>query len=402
MTPAATMSCTGSPCVESPGKGRPSVENRSASKASLSGDSQVAASQVAQLDRNEALRGPPPGAVERVHAAIARGHIYPHDALARATDAAASHLGVDPGQLILTTGVDEAADLCILELGDPYTVTPGFDGYRDRAAALNHRCRTFRLTAEHGLPEQLVEATAPGRLVMLSSPNNPTANTFARESLRALLERSAYLLLDQTYADFCVGAPGLEWLAEYPNLLVFRSFSKAYGLAGLRIGCLVGEERLIGRLRARQAYLTTSGLAAEALIGALESDPDFPSRHAREVGELREELIAQLRALALFERVYESETNFVFVRCSSAEEATRIRATLAAQMNVIVASTTPLGEPAGLRIGVGLQGDADRLIAGLAAIRDLREDAGPIEGPREDAGRNERPRETGPKEEMPA
>jgi histidinol-phosphate aminotransferase len=329
-----------------------------------------AESQVAQLDRNEALRGPPPGAVERVRAAIARGHIYPHEAVARATEASASHLGVEPRQAILTVGVDEATDLCVLELGDPYTVTPGFDGYGDRAAALNHQARTFALTAEHALPEELVEATGAGRLVALSSPNNPTANTFAPASLCALLERSAHLLLDETYADFCAEAPGLQWLAEHPRLLVFRSFSKAYGLAGLRIGCLVGEEQLIARLRARQAYLTTSGLAAEALVGALESDPDFPGRHAREVCALRKELIARLRALALFERVHDSETNFVFVKCSSAEEASWIRETLAARGNVIVASTAPLGEPAGLRIGVSLQGDADRLVAGLTAIRD--------------------------------
>ena len=83
-------------------------------------------------------------------------------------------------------------------------------------------------------------------------------------------------MLDQTYVDFCADAPGVEWLAEHPKLLVFRSFSKAYGLAGLRIGALIGEQQLIGRLRARQAYLTISGLAAEALIGALESDADFP------------------------------------------------------------------------------------------------------------------------------
>jgi histidinol-phosphate aminotransferase len=327
-----------------------------------------AASQVAQLDRNEALRGPPPGAVERVRAAIARGHIYPHEALARATAAAAAHLGVDRRQAILTTGVDEAADLCILELGDPYTVTPGFDGYGDRAAALNHRCRAFALTAEHALPRELLGAVTAGRLVMVASPNNPTANTFAPQALRALLWRSAYLLLDETYADFCATAPGKGWLAEHPNLLVFRSFSKAYGLAGLRIGCLVGEEQLIGRLRARQAYLTTSGLAAEALIGALESDPDFPSRHAREVCALREALIARLRAVELFERVHDSETNFVFVRCASAAQAAWIRETLAAR-DVIVASTAPLGEPAGLRIGVSLQGDADRLIDGLTAIK---------------------------------
>jgi histidinol-phosphate aminotransferase len=327
-------------------------------------------SPVAQLDRNEALRGPPQGAVERVHAAIARGHIYPHEALAHATDAVASHLGVEPRQLIITTGVDEAADLCILELGDPCTITPGFDGYGDRAAALNHRCRAFALTAEHTLPHELLGAATAGRLVMLASPNNPTANTFAPQALRTLLWRSAHLLLDETYADFCAHAPGIEWLAEHPGLLVFRSFSKAYGLAGLRIGCLIGEERLIARLRARQAYLTTSGLAAEALIGALESDADFPRRHAHEVGTLRAELIARLRAVALFERVHDSETNFVFVTCASAAEAAAIRETLAARWNVIVASTAPLGAPRGLRIGVSLKGDADRLIAGLTAIKE--------------------------------
>ncbi|HEV3323099.1 MAG TPA: aminotransferase class I/II-fold pyridoxal phosphate-dependent enzyme [Solirubrobacteraceae bacterium] len=328
--------------------------------------------EVAQLDRNEALRGPPPGAVERVRSAIARGQIYPHEAAARARAAAAAHLGVEPGQAILTTGVDEAADLCILELGDPYTITPGFDGYGDRAAALNHRSRAFPLTDEHALPEELIGAVGEGRLVMVASPNNPTANRFAPHSLTALLRRSAYLMLDETYADFCAHAPGMQWLAEHPRLVVFRSFSKAYGLAGLRIGCLAGEERLIGRLRARQAYLTTSGLAAEALIGALESDPDFPRRHAREVGTLRAELIARLRALELFQRVHDSETNFVFVTCASPAAAATIRETLAARWNVIVASTAPLGAPAGLRIGVSLKGDADRLIAGLTAIAQLR------------------------------
>lgn len=336
----------------------------------------VADGQVAQLDRNEALRGPPPGAVARVRRAIARGHLYPHDASARASTAAASHLGVDPARVILTAGVDEASDLCILELGDPFTVTPGFDGYGDRAVALNHRARIFALAAEHSLPRELLGAVTPGRLVMLSSPNNPTANAFAPAALRALLWRGAYLLLDETYAHFCAHAPGIPWLDEHPNLLVFRSFSKAFGLAGLRIGCLLGEPRLIARLRARQAYLTVSGLAAEALMGALQSDPHFPLRHAREVVALRETLIARLRAIGVFERVHPSATNFVFATCSSAEEAQAIRLALAEKWQVIVASTAPLGAPAGLRIGVGLPADAERLLRGLHALADRAADVG--------------------------
>ncbi len=383
------------------GAARKELHTRSPRPASPSAESPGAESQVAQLDRNEALRGPPQGAVERVRAAIARGHMYPHEAVARATEAAAAHLGVVPGQVVLTNGVDEATDLCVLELGDPWTVTPGFDGYRDRAAALNHRTRAFALTAEHALPRKLIDATEAGQLVALASPNNPTANAFAPESLRALLEREAHLLLDETYADFSADAPGLRWLAEYPRLAVFRSFSKAYGLAGLRIGCLIGEEQLVARLRARQAYLTTSGLAAEALRGALESDPDFPRHHAHEVRALREALVARLRAVELFERVYDSETNFVFVKCATAGEAEWIRETLAAR-NVIVASTTPLGEPTGLRIGVSLQGDTDRLVAGLTAIKGLRDGGGPTEGPRKSVGRNEHPREAGTAKERRA
>lgn len=334
-------------------------------------DGTTTAGQVAQLDRNEALRGPPPGAVARVRRAIARGHLYPHDATARATVAAASHLGVDPARLILTAGVDEASDLCILELGDPFTVTPGFDGYGDRAAALNHRARAWPLADAHALPRELLAAVAPGRLVMLASPNNPTANLFAAPALRALLWRGAYVMLDETYAHFCAHAPGIEWLREHPNLLVFRSFSKAFGLAGLRIGCLLGEPRLIARLRARQAYLTVNGLAAEALMGALQSDPHFPRRHAREVVALREALIPRLRALGVFARVHPSATNFVFVTCASPEHAASIRALLADRFGVVVASTAPLGAPAGLRIGVGLPADAERLVRGLRAIGGL-------------------------------
>jgi len=326
-----------------------------------------------QLDRNEALRGPPPGAVERLRAAIARGHLYPHEAVGRAVAAAAAHLGVDRAQAILTNGVDEAVDLCILELGDPLTVTPGFDGYGDRAAALNHRAQPFALTETNELPRELLDAAWNGRLVLVASPNNPTANAFAAPSLLTLLHRGAHLMLDETYADFCAHAPGLRWLAEHPRLLVFRSLSKAYGLAGLRIGCLVGHEQLIARLRARQAYLTTCGLAAEALVGALESDPEYPRRHAREVCALRAELVPRLRATGAFARVYDSETNFVFARCASPAAAEAIRTALAVRAGVAVASTAPLGEPAGLRIGVSLPADADRVVAGLTAIGAMEE-----------------------------
>ncbi len=172
---------------------------------------------------------------------------------------------------------------------------------------------------------------------------------------------------------------------------MFRSFSKAYGLAGLRIGCLVGEEQS-DRAPARAAGVPDDERprGGSAASERWRATPTSPAATRARCGTLRAELIARLRAVALFERVHDSETNFVFVKLRVARgggvrSARRSRRA----WNVSVASTAPLGAPAGLRIGVSLQGDADRLIAGLTAIK--HETATSNRGPRE-RQRNQHPR----------
>jgi histidinol-phosphate aminotransferase len=310
-------------------------------------------SRAVRLHLNEAPWGPPPSAVRRARSAAGRLHLYPIGDTRRATEAAARYLGVAPERTILTIGVDEATDLCLLELGGLLTITPGFNGFKDRAAALGRPFQEVPLAPGWRLPLELLEAAGPGRVAMLASPNNPVGAQFSEAELESLLSRGCHLLLDETYADFALHAPGRELLDRHDRLLLFRSFSKSFGLGALRVGCLVGEESVIARLRTRQPYYPLDRMAAEVLIAALESDPEFPARMAARIEPLRALLTAQLRRSNLFDQVFDSSANFVLATCEEPGRAGRVQELLMDRAGVLVASAAPFGVPAGLRISVG-------------------------------------------------
>jgi histidinol-phosphate aminotransferase len=324
-----------------------------------------------RLHLNEAPWGPPPSAARRAGSAAWSLHLYPIGNTKRATELTAAYFDVAPGQVILTTGVDEATDLCLLELGSLLTVTPGFNGFKDRAAALDRSLAEFTLTDRWGLSEEFLASAGPGKVAMLASPNNPVGRQFSERELTALLGTGCHLLLDETYADFAPHAPGREWLEVHERLLLFRSFSKSFGLGGLRIGCLVGEAGLIARLRARQPYYPLDRLAAEALIAALEHDPEFPTRLAAQIEPLRALLIAELRRSELFDRVFDSAANFVLATCVKECRARLVQALLLERAGILVASAAPFGVPAGLRISVGDEEAIQSLTEALRTIKDM-------------------------------
>jgi histidinol-phosphate aminotransferase len=193
-------------------------------------------------------------------------------------------------------------------------------------------------------------------LVVITQPNNPTGNLFPRPWVEDLVAVAPLVLVDETYIDFS-DAPSLVGTSR-SNVCVFRSFSKAYGLAGARVGCLVGSPSLIGRLRERQRFFSVDRISLRAAIAVLE-DPDFLKQTVSHVRELRPRYTAMLRSHPrLFQRVAETQCNFVLAQCTASTEVNALLTDLLG-LGIRLADLRPLQLPGWVRIGIGGAGELD-------------------------------------------
>ena len=209
-----------------------------------------------RLDFNENTFAPSPRVLERVHAITAEGLTkYPERSGVEAI--VAKKFGFAPDQVLLTNGVDEAIHLvCVafLDAGDEALIcTPGFFMY-DVSMEMMSPGGVRRIQSDETLAfpfERMLAAITPRtRLIMVASPNNPTGAVVSRDQLLALAAAApdAVMMVDEAYYHF-FGETTFGDVGAIPNLLVARTFSKAYGLANLRIGMVVGDARLIGYLK---------------------------------------------------------------------------------------------------------------------------------------------------------
>ncbi|MFD8965435.1 pyridoxal phosphate-dependent aminotransferase [Streptomyces sp. NPDC059568] len=323
-----------------------------------------------RLDWNECATGPSPVAVARVVAGAGELHRYPRGLLGEVTEAVARENGVEAESVLLTNGVDEAVDLALSLVGTAYFVSPGFDGYLDRALVLGRTARAIPLDEQW---EPVLDPAELGRgsALFLAQPHNPTGHLFRSEWVDAAVAGAEVAFLDTTYADFA--APDVRGvltdpypLGSHPGLLLFRSFSKSHGLAGVRLGALIGAPGLISRLRSRQRFHSVNSIALHALAGSLE-DPGHRLRLCAQVLADRPRYVEVLGAHPVFAEVRDTHTNFVVARCrdglSSADVAGRL-----ADRDVWIKDCGPLGLPGWLRISVGTLDDLDRLVHELSAI----------------------------------
>jgi histidinol-phosphate aminotransferase len=207
----------------------------------------------------------------------------------RAIEAAAARLGVPAGGIVLTNGLDDGIMLTALVAlrgggaADPFEaviVQPAFDMYAACADAMGGRIVDVppQPGLDFSLPAVLGAITPKTRVVFLTSPNNPTGLSIRREDVEAVARAAphALVLLDEAYADF----PGQTMIdvavsGRLPNLLIGRTFAKAYGLAGLRAGALVGTAAALAPMRRAVLPYTLNVVAAAALPAALEDDEYF-------------------------------------------------------------------------------------------------------------------------------
>lgn len=230
----------------------------------------------------------------------------------------ADHLGIDASQALLTNGVDEAIHvLCqaYLGAGDEFLLpVPTYSMYEVYGSATEARIIPVQARPDFSFPlEALMEKiTSATKLIAIANPNSPTGNAVARESILQILERvpQAIVLVDEAYYHF-YGQTVLDLIGRVPNLVVTRTFSKAYGLAGLRLGVLAASAEQMRWLRRMISPYSVNGLALACLPAALK-DEAYLKWYVEETLRGREALASSLQELAI--PYWPSEANFVLAK----------------------------------------------------------------------------------------
>ncbi len=229
----------------------------------------------------------------------------------------AGFLGLDPAQVMLTNGVDEAIHLLCSTYLDPgdeaLIVVPTFAMYAIFALAEGARVIAVPAGDNFAFPTEqvLAQIGLRTRLIAVANPNNPTGAVVAGNVLLQIAEAApqAAVLVDEAYFEF-YGETLIDRTRQIPNLFVARTFSKAYGLAGLRIGVLAGDARQIEMVR-RVASPYSVNAAALAVLPEAIHDQEYVNRYVAEVRRNRERLQRELASLGL--RCWPSHANFVLV-----------------------------------------------------------------------------------------
>ncbi len=294
---------------------------------------------------------------------------YPH--LRAATDLRNELAGrheTDPARLILGNGAAEllnSATRALIEPGQQLlTSWPSYPLYPIMA----RRARGRAVPVSGGVDALLEAAQHPDtRVVALASPNDPTGELLGTAALERLLDGlpdGVAVLLDESLVEFADAQPtsaSLKLLEDHPRLLVFRSFSKAWGLAGLRVGYALGGPGAEDLLAELEPDLGVSEVSQAGALEALRSCSDLLAQHVREISEQRVRLTAALRERQF--DVTESQANFLWAAHPSLE-GDELAARLA-RAGVLVAGGAALGEPRHVRIGLRNSAASERLLGAI-------------------------------------
>lgn len=236
----------------------------------------------------------------------------------------AAYAGVKPEQVLVSRGADEGIELLVRAFCEPgkdaiLYCPPTYGMYSVSAETIGVECRTVPTLANWQLDLPAIAEKLDGvKVVYVCSPNNPTGQLINPQDFRTLLEMTrgkALVVADEAYIEFCPQATLAGWLNEYPNLVILRTLSKAFALAGLRCGfTLAGEEVIALLLKVIAPYpLSTpvADIAAQALTP--QGITAMRERVAQILAE-RQYLVANLRGIACVEQIFDSETNYILVR----------------------------------------------------------------------------------------
>jgi histidinol-phosphate aminotransferase len=332
------------------------------------------------LDLNESMAGCSPRVLARLHSLTAEEvSLYPEREVGERL--VASFLRLAPDQVLLTNGMDEALSLLFttyLGPGDELLFAdPTFVMYPMLGEALGAQIVRVQSGEDLALPvaDLLARISPRTRVIAIANPNNPTGLAASPTDLLKITQAApdAAVLIDEAYFEFCGGAltcrTMLPDLARHPNLFVGRTFSKAYGLAGLRIGVLTGAAEQIDFMRRHSLPFNVNSPAVACLEEAL-ADRAFVSEHVAQVKRGRERMEKLFEELGM--RFWPSQTNFVLARIGA--KATTFVESMRRRGILVRDSSSNPGCEGCVRITIGTPKQMDGV---LQAIRESIEEIHP-------------------------
>jgi histidinol-phosphate aminotransferase len=287
-----------------------------------------------RLHLNENTGGCSPKVVEAVRSFTAeRLALYPD--FAGAVTETAAFLDVDPEQLVLTNGLDEGillasiaylvprAPRALVELGAPdvapsgmpevIVALPAFEPYLHAGRAMGARIVSIPATAGYRFPaDALLKAVTPNtRLIYVNNPNNPTGQPVPLAEIRRIAREAghAIVFVDEAYQDF-MSENFLGEAADYPNVIVGRTFSKAFGLAGMRVGVLIATPAVLEPIRRAMPLFNLNVVAVTALRAAI-ADPSFRAWYLQQAEASKALMYEACDRMGL--RYWKSSANFVLI-----------------------------------------------------------------------------------------
>lgn len=332
-----------------------------------------------EMGSNENPLGPSPLACAAIRSSLGSLHRYPDPLGSGLRHALARKHGLDPGQVMLGNGSHELLMMIAQVFAGPGTDVLasefGFAVYAIAAQAANARhVPVPALAADSAMPrghdlDALLAAVGPNtRLLYLANPNNPTGTWFGTAALQAMLARlppHVIVVLDEAYLEYAVDpslVSGISLLDQFPGLVVTRTFSKAYGLAGLRVGYACAHPNLLAVLERVRESFNVNGPALAA-CEAVVSDDAHLDRVRRETVSEREWLALRLVEVGL--RTSPSQTNFLLIDFGGPAAPPEARLI---ERGIVLRPMTGYGLPNCLRATVGTRMENQRLVS---ALRDI-------------------------------
>ncbi|MDA0999967.1 MAG: histidinol-phosphate transaminase [bacterium] len=326
-----------------------------------------------KLASNENPLGPSPKAVEAIGRAIPDLHRYPDGGGFYLKEELAAHHGLSPEHFILGNGTNEVLEIlahAFFDPGDSVVFSEGaFIVYRivSQLSGCDIRVAPMR-EFTHDLEQMAERVSDDTKAVFIANPNNPTGTAVGERALRAFLERvpeTTLVVVDEAYFQYATREDypdATQLFREFPNVVAMRTFSKVYGLAGLRVGYGAGHPDVISKMERVREPFNVNSLALAAAEAAL-SDTEHVEKTVRANTEGREFFVRELAALGL--PFVPTQGNFLMVEVGDGAEGT-YEALL--REGIIARPVAGYGFPRHLRISIGTAGENQRAIDALVKI----------------------------------